>query len=30
MFYLLMKGDIKLQSPFYQKSITSGDYFGHL
>lgn len=30
MFYLLMKGDIKIQSPFYQRSVSGGMFFGHL
>lgn len=29
-FYLLMKGKIKIHSPFYQKTIHAGMYFGHL
>lgn len=24
-----MKGNIKIQSPFYQKNVTEGMYFGH-
>lgn len=30
MFYFVIKGIVKVQSPFYQKIITHGQYFGHL
>lgn len=30
MFYFLIKGQVKIQSPFYQKSLSGGMFFGHL
>lgn len=30
MFYFVIKGVVKVQSPFYQKIINHGQYFGHL
>lgn len=30
MFYLVMKGTVRVNSPFYQKNYGPGTFFGHL